>query len=130
MIDGLIAGKLHGQPRQMTGKSGKPFVVCKLKAAAGGEQIFCNVIAFEAQACEALLALAAGDSVAIAGSLTPKAWTDKEGVPRATVDMTAAAVVTPYHVNRKRTAVQKPDGQHQGQHQGQRPEFDDDLSNI
>jgi single-stranded DNA-binding protein len=111
----------------MTGKSGKAFVVCKLKVAAGGEQIFCNVIAFETQACETLLALAAGDAVALAGSLTPKAWADRDGVPRGTVDITAHAVVTAYHVNRKRQAVaQKPDGQHQGQ----RPEFDDDLSNI
>jgi hypothetical protein len=27
MIDALIAGRLHGQPKQMMGKSGKPFVV-------------------------------------------------------------------------------------------------------
>jgi single-stranded DNA-binding protein len=131
MIDALIAGRLHGQPKKMTGKSGKVFVVCKLRVAAGGEQIFCNVIAFETPTCEALLALAAGDSVALAGSLTPKAWADRDGVPRGTVDVTAHSVVTPYHVTRKRQAMaQKPDGQHQGQHQGQRPEFDDDLSNI
>jgi single-stranded DNA-binding protein len=119
MLDALIAGRLHGQPKQMMGKSGKPFVVCKLKVAAGGEQIFCNVIAFETQTCEALLALQAGDSVALAGSLTPKAWTDKEGVPRGTVDVTAHAVVSAYSVTRKRKAMlPKPDDRGQPEFAG------------
>ena len=35
MIDALIAGRLHGQPTARTGKSGKPFAVAKVRAAAG-----------------------------------------------------------------------------------------------
>ncbi len=106
MIDGLISGKLYGQPKSLVGKSGKPFVTAKLKTAAGdGVTIFANVIAFDPQVCAALLALGAGDSVAVSGDLTPKVWTDKEGVGRPTLDVTAAGVVTAYHVSRRRRAM-------------------------
>jgi len=113
MIDALIAGKLYGQPAQRTGKSGKPFAVAKVRCAAGdGESLFVNVIAFDSDTCTALLALGDGDSVALAGALTPKVWTDKQGNPRPTLDIVAAQVLTPYHVTRKRKAVAN-DG-HQG----------------
>lgn len=111
MIDGLIAGKLYGQPQQRTGKSGKPFAVAKVRCAAGdGESLFVNVIAFDAGTCSALLALADGDSVAMAGALTPKVWTDKQGTARPTLDIVAAQVLTPYHVTRKRRAVANDGG--------------------
>jgi single-stranded DNA-binding protein len=106
MIDALIAGKLYGQPAQRTGKSGKPFAVAKVRCAAGdGESLFVNVIAFDDDTCTALLALGDGDSVALAGALTPKVWTDKQGNTRPTLDIVAAQVLTPYHVTRKRKAV-------------------------
>ena len=127
MIDALIAGKLYGQPKQMTGKAGKPFAIAKVRAAAGeGDALFVNVIAFDPDTVAALLALGDGDSVALAGSLTPKVWTDREGNSRPAVDLVAHQVLTAYHVTRKRKALQKP----VDQRQGQRPEFDDDLSDI
>lgn len=127
MIDALIAGKVYGQPKQMTSKAGKPFATAKVRAAAGeGEALFVNVISFDADTVAALLALGDGDSVALAGSLTPKVWTDREGNHRPAVDLVAHQVLTTYHVTRKRKAVQKP----VDQRQGHRPEFDDDLSDI
>lgn len=106
MIDALIAGKLYGQPAQRTGKNEKPFAVAKVRCAAGdGESLFVNVIAFDGDTCNALLALGDGDSVALAGTLTPKVWTDKQGNARPTLDMVAHQVLTPYHVTRKRKAV-------------------------
>jgi len=108
MIDGLVAGKMCGQPSQRTGKAGKPFAIAKVRAAAGdGESLFVNVIAFDQAACRALLALGDGDSVALAGALTPKAWVDREGQPRPSLDMVAAQVLTPYHVTRKRAAMSR-----------------------
>lgn len=107
MIDALIAGKLHAKPESRTGKSGKPFVTAKVRAAAGdGESLFTNVICFDEHACAALLALDAGDSIALSGTLTPKVWTDREGNARPALDLVAHAVLTPYHVTRKRNAVQ------------------------
>lgn len=79
MIEALVSGKLHGQPAQKTGRTGTLFVVAKVRAHAGDADVFVNVIAFSQAACEALLALGDGDAVALAGSLTPKAWIDREG---------------------------------------------------
>jgi single-stranded DNA-binding protein len=110
MIDALIAGKLYGQPTERAGQSGKPFVTAKVRAAGGdGESLFVNVIAFSNGARMALLALGDGDSVALSGSVTPKVWVDREGQPRPALDMVAAQVLTPYHVNRKRAAMGAPD---------------------
>ena len=125
MIDALIAGKVFGQPRTMTSKAGKPFATAKVRAAAGeSEALFVNVIAFDADTVATLLALSDGDSVALAGSLSPKVWTDREDNSRPAVDLVAHKLLTAYHVTRKRNAVQKPVGQRQP------PDFDDELSDI
>ncbi|MDP2064638.1 MAG: single-stranded DNA-binding protein [Burkholderiaceae bacterium] len=104
MIDGLVAGKLYGTPAQKTSKAGKPFTVAKLRTtAADGES---NVIAFSDATCTALLAMSDGDSVALAGALTPKVWTDRDGKARPALDMVAHGVLSAYHVTRKRRAMQ------------------------
>ena len=106
MIDCLIQGRLHAAPQQRTSKTGRPFATAKLIASAGdGESVFVNLIAFDAAAVSALLALAAGDSVAVAGTATPRAYL-KDGEPRASLDVTVQQVLSAYHVTRKRTAMQ------------------------
>jgi len=109
MIDGLIAGRIQGTPAQRSSKNGKPFVVAKVLASAGdgdGESLFVNVIAFDDGPCAALLALADGDAVSLAGSLTPKVWTDKQGNVRPALDLVAHQVLTAYHVRHKRDAME------------------------
>ena len=107
MIDGLISGKLYGAAAERTGQSGKTFVTAKVRAATvEGESLFVNVITFSTTAADALLALDDGDSVSLAGTLTPKVWTDKHGDARPALDMVAHAVLTAYHVKRKRAAMQ------------------------
>lgn len=106
MIDGLVSGKLFGTASNRTGQSGKTFVTAKVRAAGGdGESLFVNVIAFSDTAKSALLALTDGDSVALSGTLTPKVWTDRNGEVHPGLDMVAAAVLTAYHVRRRRQAV-------------------------
>lgn len=108
MIDGLIGGKLYGTPVRRTGKNGNQFVTAKVRAAtAGGETLFVNVIAFAESAATALLALSEGDSVSLSGELTPKVWTSPDGDTRPALDMVAHAVLTEYHVNRRRQAVRE-----------------------
>ena len=127
MIDGLIGGKVFGQPAERTSKAGRPFAVAKVRATAGdGESLFVSVIAFDTAPCSALLALGDGDSVALAGTITPKVWVDKQGDARPTLDMVAHQVLTAYHVTRKRSAMQsgQPDRQHQ--HAGA-PQAEDPL---
>ncbi|MDQ3059932.1 MAG: single-stranded DNA-binding protein [Pseudomonadota bacterium] len=112
MIEALVSGKLHGQPAQKMSKTGKPFVVARVRAHAGDADVFVNVIAFSQGACEALLALGDGDAVALAGSLTPKAWTDREGTARPALDLVASQVLSAYHVARKRKAVEPRQAPH------------------
>lgn len=107
MIDGLIAGKLHGKPEQRTSKSGNAFVTCMVRVATEADPLFVSVIAFDKTACTALFALDAGDTVALSGSLTPKVYQPKDGSPaRPALDMVASAVLTPYHIKRKRQAAE------------------------
>lgn len=107
MIDGLVSGKLYGKPAERAGASGRPFVTAKVRAAVSdGEALFVNVIAFLDDAKEALLVLDDGDSVALAGTLTPKVWTDRNGDAKPVLGMVAHAVLTAYHVKRKRAAMQ------------------------
>jgi len=111
MIDALITGKLHVAPVERTSKTGKPFATVRLLAAAGdGERVFVNLIAFEPAAVQALLALGAGDALAVAGTVTPRTYTGKTGEPRASLDVVAQQVLTAYHVTRKRQAVQQRPG--------------------
>jgi len=105
-IDALIAGKILGTPKQGTGKNGSPYTTAAIQATAGnGEGMICNVIAFRESARAALDAMGDGDSVAASGALTPKVWTNREGQTRQGLDLVCHAVLTSYHVNRKRRAM-------------------------
>lgn len=103
MIDGLIAGKIFGQPKEGQGKSGT-YVTAKVKAATEQDTIFVNVICFNEQACAQLLVLQDGDSVALSGSLTPRVWDSQDG-PRPVLDMVAHSILSAFHVKRKRDAM-------------------------
>ena len=109
MIEALVSGKLHGQATQKTARSGNPFTTAKVRVPAGDEAIFCNVIAFSDSAQAALLALGDGDAVALAGTLKPGVWVDQRGQARPSLDMTAAQVLTVYHLKRRRAAVAQDD---------------------
>ena len=51
------------------------------------------------------MGLGDGDSVALAGSITPKAWADKQtGEPRPGLDMQAQQVLSLYQLKKKRPA--------------------------
>ena len=114
MIDGLIAGRIYGQPKQGTGKNGSPYVTAKVRATGGdGESLFVNVITFSDSACQALMALGDGESVSLSGTLTVKVWTDRDGIARPGLDMQAHAVLTAYHVQRKRKTVQGDQHDHE-----------------
>lgn len=106
MIEGLVTGTLAGPVEQRQGKHGSTFVLAKVKANTGeDESLIVNVIAFAAEACAALLALDEGDALALAGALTPKVWTDKQGNTRPALDMVASQVLTVYQAGRKRAAA-------------------------
>ncbi len=120
MIDALIAGRLHGAAQQKTSKAGKPFTTAKVRVAIDdGNSLFVGVVAFNEPAQAALMALGDGDAVSLAGTLKPTAWIDREGGARAGLDLTAAQVLTSYHVTRKRRAMQPDQAGEQRQQRGQ-----------
>lgn len=111
MIDAFIAGKLHNNPQQRTAKTGKPFTTAKVLATTSkGETVFLNVLAFNESAQAALLALGPGDAVALAGSIEPTAWQDRNGETRVGMSMIAANVLTSYRVDKRRRAVTQQEG--------------------
>ena len=106
MIDALVSGRLHGAPVERTARNGSRFATAKLRVSLrDGAAIFVNVISFSNTAITALLALADGDSAALAGELTVKTYTAQDGTARPSLDLLAHAVLTEYHVARKRQAV-------------------------
>jgi len=108
MIDGLVSGRIHGKPKTGASRNGNSYATAKVRASmADGDSIFVNVIVFADDVIASLLAMDDGDSVALAGTLVPKVWTPQNGEPRAQLDMQAHAVLTAYHINRKRKALQE-----------------------
>jgi single-stranded DNA-binding protein len=106
MIEGLIAGRLMGDASRRTDKLGRGFVVARVLARnKADEEFIVNVIAFDDAACAALLALADGEALSLSGALTPKVWTDKQGMVRPSLDMVASQVLTAYHLGRKQSAM-------------------------
>jgi hypothetical protein len=105
MIEGLVSGTLVGLAEMRQGKNESSFALAKVKAQCGdGESLIVNVIAFSAETSATLLALNDGDAVALAGSLTPKVWTDKQGNTRPALDMVATQALSAYPVG----AIQNP----------------------
>ncbi|MGI9216187.1 MAG: single-stranded DNA-binding protein [Hydrogenophaga sp.] len=94
MIDGLVAGRLMGDASRRVDKAGRGYVVARVLARnRADEEFIVNVIAFDETPGTALLALADGDALSLAGGLTPKVWTDKQGVVRPSLDMIANRVL-------------------------------------
>lgn len=97
MIDGLVAGRLMGEASRRTDKAGRGYIVARVLARnRADEEFIVNVIAFDDAPCAALLALRDGESLTLSGGLTPKVWTDKQGIVRPSLDMIAVRVLTAY----------------------------------
>ncbi len=106
MIDALLSGRLAADPKAGTASNGNRYATARVLVTTGGEdRLSVSVIAFHADTVAGLLALAKDDAVTLAGELTPKVWTDKEGTARPSADLKAHALLTPYHVQRKRQAM-------------------------
>lgn len=106
MIDALLTGRLAVDPKAGTTKTGNAYATARVLVPSGDDRATVSVIAFDAGCVAALLALTAGDAVALAGELILKTWTGKDGTTHPAADMKAHAVLTPYHVTRKRKAMQ------------------------
>lgn len=109
MLDALVGGTVQGTPQRRPGKAETTFVTARVRALAGDNDtvVLVNVIVFDEAAGSALLALADGDAVSLAGSITPKVWTDKQGIARPAIDMVAQQVMSPYQLQQRQAAAQQ-----------------------
>lgn len=103
MIEALVSGKVYKQPQARQDQKGRTFALGKVKAATStGETLFVSCIVF-GEAAERFLKLNDGDAVALAGSITPKTWTDSQGQAHAALDMQVQQVLSVYQARAKRT---------------------------
>jgi single-stranded DNA-binding protein len=106
VIAGLVAGRLAAAPTSRIAKNGRAYATCRLRCSVGDEPAMVNGIAFNSTVVKQLLALSEGDSVAISGELEiTRTWTDREGNIRPSIDMKIFALLTEYHVKRRREAM-------------------------
>ncbi len=106
MIDALLTGKLAANPEARTSTNENRYCSARGWVTTGAEdRLSVMVIAFDPDTVAGLLALAKDEAVALAGEFTPKAWTDRDGNAKPSADMKAHALLTPYHVTRKRQAM-------------------------
>lgn len=110
MIEAIAQGRLHGAAQQRESKTGQRYTTGTMRAGTAGDACFLNLIVFDESTQQMLLALSQGDALVVAGSLTPKAWVDRAGNARPSLDMTVAQVMTPYALKQKRerAAAAKP----------------------
>ena len=102
MIDGLIAGRLMGDASRRVDKAGRTYLVARVLARnKADEEFIVNVIAFDEAPCAALLALRDGQALALSGALTPKVWTDKQGIARPSLDLVAVQVMTAHDAGQR-----------------------------
>ena len=112
MIDALIQGKVFKPATKKTASNGKPYCAAMITTASKDKEgamvnQTISVLAFEPQAVAALLALNAGDAVAVAGELTLSIYTDKQGEIKPSASLLCHHVTTAYHISRKRDATTK-----------------------
>ena len=105
MLSVLIEGTLIAAPVRRTSAKGSTFVTAQVRCNADdGESVLCSVIAFQAVTGEALAALAAGDTVAVAGPAALSQW-EKNGEHKVGLKVTATRVLSVYEAGMRRKAA-------------------------
>lgn len=105
-LDVLVQGRLTKAPESRTARNGTPFALTQVAVTMEEGDVLASVIAFRPEAVAALLALDKGDAVAVAGRAKVGVWQPREGEPRASLSITADAVLSAYAIRRKRATVQ------------------------
>ncbi len=102
-ITALVTGKLTADPDSRIGSNGKRFIVARVSAHNGDERVTVSVIAFGSVA-DQLAELGKGDAVAITGRAKVTTWANADGATSSGLSVAADAVLTSYHVRRRREA--------------------------
>jgi single-stranded DNA-binding protein len=109
-LDVLITGRMVKPAQQRTAANGNAFALAQVSVPTDGdESLLASCIAFSRSAVDGLLALDKGDAVALAGKAKLSTWTGSDGATKVGLNVTVDAVLTAYHVQRKRKAAQGDD---------------------
>lgn len=103
MLSVLIEGTLNAAAVSRVSSKGSTFATAQVRAAGeDGATVWCSCIAFNADAVAALLALHAGDAVAIAGHAALSHWESGSGEHRVGLRVTAQRVLSVYDAGQRR----------------------------
>ncbi len=109
MLTVVAAGNLVRDPERRTSARGKDFATGLLRgASAEADALLVSVIAFNADAVEALLTHAKGDEVAVAGRAGLRSWQGKDGEQNG-LSVVADKVLSAYMVGKRRKVVTGPE---------------------
>ena len=101
----LCTGTLLSDPTARTSASGKAYATALLRVPSeDSEAMLVSVIAFDADAVAAILALAKGDACAIAGRGKLTSW-EKAGEEKHGLSVVADRVLTAYAAGKARKAA-------------------------
>jgi len=102
-LDVLAQGKVVRQAQERRSGAGRTFVTAQLAVATDDESALLSLVAFKPDIIAGLLALAVGDSVAVAGRAKLSAWADRSsGEPRAELSVVVDQLLSPYMVDKRR----------------------------
>lgn len=129
MIGIVFTGRVHATPESKVGKSsGRPYAVASFAIpAADGSTVWAKVTAFSDGAMGALLKLSAGDSAAVVGAVTPRAYVNKQGEAALSLDVVAERLLSAYEFKRRREAEARVAPVSPSRSQPAPAEFDDTL---
>lgn len=107
MLSVLASGTLVNDPRERQSAAGKTYATALLRVPAeDADAMLVSAIAFNADAVAALLALAKGDSCAIAGRGKLTSW-EKDGEQRHGLSVVADKVLTVYAAGKAKKAARE-----------------------
>lgn len=101
----LCTGRMLADPELRTTNSGRPYTRARVVAGTdGGDTQLVTVIAF-GHIGDQVAELGKGDTVAVTGRARLEAWTHRDGEPQIGLTLKADALLTQYHVRRRRKAM-------------------------
>ena len=104
----LISGRLQRDPERKVAKSGKPFVTAVLREGDGEAVNWWNVLTFSESAADELMALKAGDALAVSGSFRTEIYNSKGGEQRISFTLFADRIITAKRQKREQAGAEKP----------------------
>lgn len=105
MLAVLASGTVVFDPRARTSASGKAFATAQIRVPAeDSDPMLVSVIAFDADAVAAILALAKGDACTIVGRGKLTSW-EKAGETKHGLSVVADRVLTAYAAGKARKAA-------------------------